>query len=380
MSNGTVLFIHGTGVRLAGLQADFEQTRRCAQRAGIVADLVPCVWGDALGSEFTGLSLPGPPSQAQLNEEGEDLARWAWLFYDPWSELDKLTIAVNADDWGIGDDGWGAAWSRIREYKLQPDLEQLLAKANLVAYWDTAWSTIVTTSEIPGLAFERSGDKWPEAGDALARALVAQLHLCATGAGHPGPSRYLRDSLVRQMRLEWKMDVLAPADFFQRMFRRTATSILRRNRYEVSIAVAKPIGDILLYQAQGEKIRNFIAKKIMQAHQPVTIVAHSLGGIAAFDLLALHTNLSVERLITVGSQVPLLYEFGALASLAPGEKLRAGFPRWLNIYDPDDFLSYVAQRLFDDVEDYAAASGQPFPDSHSAYFVNEAVWEKILKF
>ena len=46
-------------------------------------------------------------------------------------------------------------------------------------------------------------------------------------------------------------------------------------------------GDILLYQSRGHDIRAFIEEKLQHAEPPVTIVAHSLGGIACVDLLVL---------------------------------------------------------------------------------------------
>jgi hypothetical protein len=88
----------------------------------------------------------------------------------------------------------------------------------------------------------------------------------------------------------------------------------------------------------------------------------------------------VERLVTVGSQSPLLYEIGALASLKPGQPLPQDFPPWLNIFDRNDMLSYVASRLFPLAKDFEVESGQPFPDAHSAYFANEQAWAEIGRF
>ncbi|HEX3140362.1 MAG TPA: hypothetical protein VHQ87_09915, partial [Rhizobacter sp.] len=170
------------------------------------------------------------------------------------------------------------------------------------------------------------------------------------------------------------------SSFFAKMFKRLATSALRRHRNDLSNAAALPVGDILLYQSRGEEIRKFIRSKIEQATGPVTLLAHSLGGIACFDLLALPNPPKVERLITVGSQSPLLYEIGALPSLKPPQTLPQGFPRWLNVYDRNDFLSYVAKGLFSTATDLEVDSGQPFPDSHSAYFSNDAVWDAVRTF
>jgi hypothetical protein len=98
------------------------------------------------------------------------------------------------------------------------------------------------------------------------------------------------------------------------------------------------------------------------------------------DLLALPSPPKVASLVTAGSQAPLLYEMGALLSRKPPEGLPAAFPRWLNIFDRDDFLSYVGGRLFSGVEDFEFQSGQPFPDSHTAYFGDAEIWKKIGSF
>jgi hypothetical protein len=140
------------------------------------------------------------------------------------------------------------------------------------------------------------------------------------------------------------------------------------------------IGDVLLYQSRGGAIRDFIRCKILEAEPPVTVVAHSLGGVACVDLLAGSERLHVEHLITVGSQSSLLYEMGLLTALPFGMALPNHFPPWLNVYDRNDFLSFFAAPLLGDVRDWEVWSGEPFPDSHSAYFGNEKVWQAIRQF
>ena len=109
------------------------------------------------------------------------------------------------------------------------------------------------------------------------------------------------------------------------------------------------------------------------------LLTHSLGGIAAVDLLAAQSLPSVRLLVTVGSQAPFLYEIGALWSLAHSDPLPAHVPAWLNIYDPRDLLSYVGAPLFPGrIEDVEVNNRQPFPQSHSAYWANPKVWDAIV--
>jgi hypothetical protein len=259
-------------------------------------------------------------------------------------------------------------------------MNALLQRAGVAPeLWDDAWQSLCT-NQFARKAFERSAHELPEAGQALARAVVARLHQELVAKGLPGPSRAMRDKMVGRLVLDWNVQVLAGGTFLWNMLKRVATPLLERHRASLSHAIAPAIGDILLYQARGGEIRDFIREKIAAAPGPVTLVAHSLGGIACVDLLALPEAPQVHRLVTFGSQAPLLYEIGALASLKPHEPLPAGFPRWLNVYDRNDMLSYVSSRLFDSARDYEVESGQAFPDSHGAYHANSAMWSEIQTF
>jgi hypothetical protein len=384
MSSGTIVFVHGTGVRLRSYRPSFDAARTRAAAVGIGAKFVECAWGDPLGVEFKGLSLPDPPSPAQLLKEEEDFARWSWLFDDPLFELDKLTIRdISEVKRPLPPPGtkppWLVLWEKIAAYKPSLEFDLLLKRGDLQDFWPAAWSLVID-SGVARLAFDRSSHELPEASNALARAIVAQLHVEAVAADRPGPSRELRDSLVSRLLDDWKQVVFARSAFFLNLIKRAATKMLRNHRNGFSDMAALPIGDVLLYQTRGAEVRDFIRAKIGAADPPVTLVAHSLGGIACVDLLALSGAPAVSHLVTVGSQSPLLYEIGALASLKPPQVLPTGFPHWLNVYDRSDFLSYVAKRLFPTAEDLEVASGQPFPDSHSAYFTNERVWTAIRDF
>ena len=385
MGAGTIVFVHGTGVRLKDYKVSFDIARERARSVGIDAAFVECAWGDPLGVVFEGLSLPDPPSPDQLRAEAEDFARWSWLIDDPLFELDKLTIR---DTSGFADvsplppgqkSPARALWEEISAYQPTTEFALLLGRAGLEPFWDEAWSCVIH-SDIAPLAFERSAHELPEASRALAAAVIAQLHVVAGSHDHPGPSRTMREALFVRLLSDWNQVVYGLGAFFSNMFKRAATRVLREHRNNFTDNAALPIGDILLYQARGAAVRDFIRQKIAAAKPPVTVVAHSLGGIACFDLLALPDPPSVARLVTAGSQAPFLYEIEALASLKPPQPLPAGFPPWLNIYDRNDFLSYVAKRLFSTAEDFELQSGQAFPQSHSAYFGSDEVWQAIRDF
>ena len=94
---------------------------------------------------------------------------------------------------------------------------------------------------------------------------------------------------------------------------------------------------------------------------------------------------AVGLLVTVGSQAPFLYECNALRSLRRGDPLPKTFVRrWVNVYDPRDFLSYMGQDVFPSVSggpppvaDRMVDSGLTFPDSHSGYWENPQTWAAV---
>jgi len=384
MPSGTIIFVHGTGVRLNTFESASRNAADRAAACGIRHSFVPCAWGDALGAQFDGLSLPDPPDPQKLKDDEQDFAEWCWLFDDPLFELYALTIReTSSQSRRIPTPGkrpkWLELWEKIAAYEPSEELRLLLNKNGYERLWSEAWSRIVHVSPIPRKAFEASENELPDAVRAIARALVAQIHILAIDEGIPSPSRSLRNALVSRMTLDWRQQVYGLGTFFADIIKRSATSALRRHRNGLSSAASLPIGDILLYQSRGAEIRKFIRYKIEHAEQPVSLVAHSLGGIACFDLLALPDPPKVSHFVTAGSQSPLLYELGALHSLKRPEQ-PVNFPPWLNLFDRNDFLSYVAQRLFPGARDVEIESGQPFPDSHSAYFSNDFVWTTIGKF
>ncbi len=160
------------------------------------------------------------------------------------------------------------------------------------------------------------------------------------------------------------------------------THTVANRRGSVTDLSTPAVGDIIHYQARGQLIRNFIAKKAAECSADV-VLTHSLGGVACVDWLASGENPvpSVKRLITVGSQAGYFYEVDALVSSPVGNGLPDTFPEWLNIFDRADMLGYLAQPIFpQQAVDFEVDSGQPFPASHSAYWHNDDVWNEIARF
>jgi hypothetical protein len=87
----------------------------------------------------------------------------------------------------------------------------------------------------------------------------------------------------------------------------------------------------------------------------------------------------VDLLITIGSQSPMLFAFDALGTLRPGQPERP-FTPWLNIYSPQDFVSFIAGKIFGGapgITDVPIELELPFPESHSGYWRDDRVFHAI---
>ena len=198
----------------------------------------------------------------------------------------------------------------------------------------------------------------PQCRMAVARAIVAEA--MDRAAGEPPPriciDPQLRDAIVSEVADEITPPGKAPPvpwilnKLFRGAQRMGAMHLVRRRRGQITDLSVPLVGDILLYQAKGEGIRQFIRKQIDQARtrkEPVVLLAHSLGGVACVDLLIEDPSIQADLLVTVGSQAPLFYELNALSKLSLGDPLPRTFVRrWVNIYDPRDFLGYLARGVF----------------------------------
>jgi len=375
---GSILFVHGTGVRLKSYQRTYVAAGERARTEGIALPLVECEWGVALGIDAPSLSIPGPPSETEAQRE-DVLQQWAYLDADPLFELRVLAdtpVAPAAAGFGQ-QPAHEVFWARVLAYTPTLELETLLKRVNAWDAWLDTWATIVKGSPVAYQAVKASGSETADAAMALARALFAELNIRVQAQGLPSLGAAVRDRIVDRLRVDWGFQVFALTARIKGFF----TGLLRERRREWSDRVWPPLGDILLYQANGDAIRAFIRTKIESLEPPVYVIAHSLGGIACVDLLAMPDPPAVAGLITVGSQAPLLYELGALRSLGRGTALPPAFPRWINLYDPNDMLSYVAAGLFPGrVDDVEVLSGELPMAAHSAYWNCDETWDAIRTF
>lgn len=402
----SVIFVHGTGGREHEYEATLRQIDQALQgkRPGI--SLVPCLWGDSLGANLNanGASIPSYPKTGgdaleELNTTEEKFRLWEALYRDPFYEMRLLGLRSLQGDAMIppGMQSPSAKLeSRVAGLTSLPDLKAKLDQLEIGGFFQQACAIVLGPTSKP---FSRLLDTAPSNLDedylVIARSLVA---MCRTLCKQRNifvlllANAKLRDEAVEAIRLalsqgeeskgigDWVKDRLSGTVL------NFGTNHLVRKRGAVMDAAYPFAGDILVYQANGEKIRKFIKDQIESdtVEPPVVLLAHSLGGIACVDLLIEHDlRQKVSVLVTVGSQAPFFYEIGALKTLAYGASLPQHFPEtWLNIYDLKDMLSYVGdvEGIFPQrIHDKPVDNGEPFPEAHSAYWGNPETWDEIEK-
>ncbi len=404
------IFVHGTGVREPAYSKTFNAISKRLRQHNQDIRIHRCYWGGILGSStFASLaSLPAASQKKsigdQLDPAEETLELWRILYQDPLFELKTLSLSRGQPArnfaLGQGDSGKELGESFQRIDFSSNDMAEIL---DLVGIDESLMPTArdeITRQRDYKESLASAQAPLEDYRVALARALVAHvvglaqesdqgLAISLDAAHRDQLVELLSTSLELQktgqskaLGIRWMQNTL------KGLLARFGTSWVRDRRHTFSEGISAGVGDILMYQARGESIRNYIRELILPLQDPVVLLAHSLGGIACIDLLILDPEIRerTHLIVTVGSQSPALYEINALVSQPYDENYRLpqGFPRWLNIYDRNDFLSYVGRPIFkgfdgnDFVEDLEVLSGQPFPLSHGAYWIQELTWQAIF--
>jgi hypothetical protein len=400
---GTLFFVHGTGVRQAGLDRTLAAVRAGLEKSkldgvGVVAP----AWGPRLGVPVSRIAQVLPGQARGLEEAARDLtedassleapvadqeveaAMWALLVDDP---LFELRLVAQADPGGSNQAAVAAVAMLERLPSAPVELEGTDLHQDEVAAAAQAMAAAPETSA----AARAVGDATDaDLVEAMARAVVATI-LAAHALDLPGTeptvavNAAVRDRLIdslanemvggdRGLLTDWIKDRTIG------FAKRKATAMATNRRQGLMAASLPGIGDILYYQRRGDQVRKFVGEQLAGLERPVVAVGHSLGGIILVDLLTQEQAPVVDRLITVGSQSPLFFAIDALDRLRPEQQTPLPFTPWLNIYNRNDLLSFLATGVFpgvDDITDVEVDAGVPFPESHSAYWQLDDVFELI---
>lgn len=399
----TVIFVHGTGGRKDAYSLTFQHIEDQLQKRNPNIKLVPCLWGEAHGTKLNadGASIPNFQLTGGTiksgNKEEERVQLWKKLYEDPLYEIQLLSLRPIRGQAAVPGKLTRSQELRKRVQEVQQSnvsqpLQTQLEKAGIAEVFNQALETLTKSKPYARLV-ESASRPLDEDYAAIARASVAKaIELCDYLYINPAIrlDADLRDQTVDLINRELTQDIQSRGvigdwvknQFFKGLNELGDQYFLQRKRGALTNSAYPFGGDILYYQAKGKNIRYFIQEQVKNFEYPVILLAHSLGGIACVDLLVEQNLPQVQLLITVGSQAPFLYEIDALQSLSYGEPLPEHFPKWLNIYDLRDILSYVGDcpGLFPGkIKDVKVDNQQPFPESHGAYWYNSATWDAILQ-
>ena len=397
---GTLVFVHGTGVRQAGLEKTWAKFQEQAGKNGfdgVTLDL--CDWGPTHAPNLDGIdaALPVVAAPDATMPSGDSAAAWELLLEDPLFEL--RLAAEAAPRLGRGDEALPGyvppdrAAFRLLENLAElekRDVDALLAAAEITAGKIREAALVVAASEEFGQAALVAGSELdPDFLEAVARAIVAQV-LVEAGGEELGlqPELAFRPQLrsdVVELVLQtlFSGETRGPATWLRVKVVRfveamgTRVAVPRRRKFMGLSSAA--LADILYYQRRGGDIRDYVARSLLDRERPLTVVGHSLGGVVLVDLLSSGSAPPVDGLVTVGSQAPLFYAIDALEHLRPGAGPEP-FTPWLNIYNEADLLSFCAERVFpgtSGIRDVAVDAGVGFPESHIAYWGVANVFDEI---
>jgi hypothetical protein len=180
--------------------------------------------------------------------------------------------------------------------------------------------------------------------------------------------------------------------------RLAGTAAVEVVRPSLNRSVSMFLGDIFVYLQQRQRLGGNapIAKKIgdefeqaakgRSAEDPkLVVIAHSMGGNIVYDLLSsLHSDLSCDVLLTVGSQVGVFAELGLFESVVVPDNPAtdrvpqlANVGRWINVFDPNDVLGFAAEKIFNGVKDYQYSTGKGVLAAHSTYFIRPSFYDRL---
>jgi hypothetical protein len=377
----TLIFVHGIANRAAAYPDTLRALRAEVERRGRHdINIVPCNWSDTYGGRLPTTIRSIPSSTGTIPDDVPARYRvWVILEVDPLAELDELQNSPPESPSFADPSTFADTLAKLRS-RQDGELDNILADLGLdVVKLGQAADQLSQTTPFMWALGQYSCIA--SVGEPLARAVIAQAATQSAEAGFMSSTNQdrTRAATAIAQRLITTSKFLGQ-EILASLAASFGTRMVRKNRAHFTRCLMPVIGDVLFYQTHGEKIRALIANVIRGQKEPVTVLAHSLGGVACVDLLSLERLPEVKQLITVGSQAGLFSELGI--SHGDFHELKEDFPPWLNIYDRADFLSFLAEPVFGDrvprIRDAEIESGETFPTSHSAYFTNEAAWEQIL--
>ncbi len=444
------LYVHGIGNRTAAVNHTLSKLEKTLASSGFPDEheLDFCAWGTHLGTVHRPEGFKSIPGYADRGggrpdpsgDAEEEVNLWELLYRDAFFELKLLGVLPKLPakpggpfaSAGLPDPATTLT-TAVEGLKSSDFLNDLLTRAGLRDDFHEAKLQVTRSPDFKEAVRTARDASSTNHRLAIARAILARAVLMAESRGET--PAFLGNIQLRRDLIDACAAAIGPAEgtvppwltkpfiAIDRFARGVAVAGLAAGQAIVSAATKaggavvadvasrhagrlvdrsyESFGDILVYQVRGKEIRQAISDEVGRVAakgKKVVLLAHSLGGIASFEMLVEHAFLAEEMrpwdihalalLITVGSQAPFLYELDALQTLrrtTTGDGspclLPPDFPAWLNLYDPSDLLSFLAAPIFPGrVFDEEINSRQPFPESHGAYWDHPKTWQMIKQY
>lgn len=385
-----ILFVHGIAVRVERFNDLLKSVRDGVTQLSPGLDIYGCYWGDLASPEvFKGASVPGflAGTRSPIDHITMDAADW---IIDP---LVQLT-ALRDDEEFTGGSGI---------YRMPPEVKDRNERLHQAvepitnALYEAAPTFTGTGESVPQHTIrDLVRSVFTEAAHAdrrlpvsdlcnpIEEALTAALWLEAAG-NEGGFASSFNWTAARATVQAAVNEQLGGARGLGHVGQHSLSFAMRHGLRQLLMqTLAMGVGDVLVHAHHRQQIlqRMHEAVGTIPADEPLTIVGHSLGGVIAFDYCRIASR-SVARLVTVGSQVGLFAELGVFdcqtdertGKLLPS--IRA--EQWLNLYDRDDVLSFLAAPVFVGAVDHEIDTGAPFPPAHSEYWHRLETYNHILR-
>lgn len=381
---GTLIYTHGTGTRKAAFDKDWSQFKLMAHDYGFDdVKLVPCDWGSVYRTGIPDPKLvrsviPGEELLSQADAQARLLLR------DPLFELRLAgmfameTPATKTSAGSVQAALSHGSWDGLAPVGVPP--RTLTAACRLVANSDElAAAEVAVPPASPGQVRRAAA----RAALALARSRSYRWG----GSAYPDISRptVSDDDPIGELAETIGGDDATPppwADALEGFARGAAWP-----RDCSTQRAAEFFADVFWYVRSSQVIAGELAREVRtaQTRPPVVLVAHSLGGIAAIDLLSnprRARDLKVDMLVTFGTQAGLVFAMDAMRyfrlrePVAPPDPV----PFWLNFHGSGDLLSFKIAPLTElavDHDDVPVDFTKMFPGSHGEYITLDLFWHRI---
>lgn len=176
--------------------------------------------------------------------------------------------------------------------------------------------------------------------------------------------------------------------------------LVHLSRKQLNSEVTRFTGDVFTYlKRRGTKdnpgeivkvVRDSLrhaAANITTEDNKLIVIAHSFGGEIVYDILThFDTNLKVDCLVTVGSQVGLFEEMklyieskDTIPPDPPNGKVQkpSNLKQWLNVFDLNDVFSYRVEPVFANTSDYFYDTGYHSLSAHGGYFMRPSFYKRL---